>query len=292
MNQVLLIGNGLNRLSGGYSWENVLLELAKNADVPELMCRKDLTPFSILYEEIAVHSHVQSRTQERELKHLVARLVKKMRHNKYHEAFMEMAGNHVLTTNYDYNLETATSRTSRTSSFRSESRYSVFRKQTVSNKYVWHIHGEINMPDSILLGYDHYSGQLQKLRTYATADHSTKTQLKSPFKLHHLDFEISGGTYSWIDVFLRDEVHIVGFTLDYTEIDLWWLLSYKQRLNQLSGYETGRTIYYRVSEHEQSERERARLEALKSFGVEIKEHKVKRDYRDGYDQILDALSKE
>lgn len=139
MNKTLLIGNGLNRLSGGYSWGDVLRELSGHVNAPELTKRMNHTPFSILYEEIAVHADVRSRSQERILKQLVSQLIKKMPHNDYHQAFMEVASCHVLTTNYDYNLETATAKPSKKSNCTSESRYSVFRKQTVGNKNVWRV---------------------------------------------------------------------------------------------------------------------------------------------------------
>lgn len=197
---------------------------------------------------------------------------------------------HILTTNYDYNLEKSLRGEASSASLQAESRYSVFRRREIASKFIWHIHGEVESPDSILLGYDHYSGQLQKLRGYATADRDSKQSPKSPFKLNSLDFESADAPYSWVDVFLRDEVHIIGLTLDYTEIDLWWLLAYKKRLQQMSGYVVGDTVYHHVYKDPPDKRSLARLSIMKSFGVEVCDYAVRQGFSEGYDRVLETLA--
>ena len=56
------------------------------------------------------------------------------------------------------------------------------------------------------------------------------------------DFDtVDGMVYSWLDVFLRDDIHIVGLGLDCTEIDLWWAVTYKAR-KKAQGFHVGRTF--------------------------------------------------
>lgn len=37
---------------------------------------------------------------------------------------------------------------------------------------------------------------------------------------------------SWIDLFFICDVHIIGLSLEYAEIDLWWILNYRAKLIQ------------------------------------------------------------
>ena len=34
---------------------------------------------------------------------------------------------------------------------------------------------------------------------------------------------------SWVDLFFTNDLHIFGLSLDFVEIDLWWLLTYRAR---------------------------------------------------------------
>ena len=211
-----------------------------------------------------------------------------LRGNDYHRRLVEAVGPHILTTNYDYNIERALGSFGTPASPRRESRYSVFRRRKIRDHFVWYIHGEVDHPETILLGHDHYSGQLQKLRDYATADRNSTRTRRSLFKLDELEYEASGAPYSWIDVFFRDEIHIVGLALDYTEIDLWWLLAYKRRLRQMKDYIVGETIFHEIRLGEGEEPERAKVSILKSFGVEVVTHKV-REHSEAYDRVIAML---
>lgn len=288
--RALLLGNGVNLLSSPGSWSDLLAQLADSIGAPDLMEHASVKPFALLYEEIALRSGSRARGEESELKRKVADLTANLCSNSYHQSLSCAVPIHILTTNYDYNLEKSFRGEAIKANIQDESRYSAFRRREIGGRFIWHIHGELQAPDTILLGYDHYSGQLQKLRNYATADRDTKQSPKSPFKLKTFDFESSDAPYSWVDVFLRDEVHIIGLTLDYTEIDLWWLLAYKKRLHQMSGYIVGETVFHHIYRDLPDERLRARLSILRSFGVEVREHSVQRDFAEGYDRVLEILA--
>ena len=155
----------------------------------------------------------------------------------------------------------------------------------MGSKYVWHVHGESDVPNSITLGHEQYAGQLQKMRNYATADRTTKSRDASPFKLNNLRFDTDGSVYSWLDVFLRDNIHILGLSLDYTEIDLWWLLSYKERLRQRSTYSVGATSFHAIDEPSMPKQKQGLLSILESFGVSVIKHD---SYETMYETVMTA----
>lgn len=99
----------------------------------------------------------------------------------------------------------------------------------------------------MVLGFDHYAGYLQKIRNYVTDSVEVKGhphgRVGSPVKSGNLEFTDNRSIYSWVDYFLRDHIHIVGLGLDFTEIDLWWLLLHKRRRK----HQTGQVFYYHVS---------------------------------------------
>lgn len=126
-----------------------------------------------------------------------------------------------------------------------ETKYSVYRHNELENKRFWHVHGEINVPKSITLGFEHYGGQLQQFRNYTVSGTNYKSKNVSSLSLHQRLKENIVTDESWIDFFFKDEVHILGLKLDYVETDLWWLLTNRARFqlekpNQINN----RIIYY------------------------------------------------
>ena len=281
----LLIGNGINRVTNhDASWEHVLNALTpQTLSLPALEHMKH-KPFALVYEEILLTRLSNDKNvDEHAMKSQIARLVGGLQFNDFHRRVMDSAVRHVITTNYDYGFEKATRQDYPRSHLMRESKYSVFRRRAVDDKFVWHIHGEVEAPNTITLGYDQYSGYLQKLRTYATADRESKNG--SPFKMGNMAFDTAPGTvYSWLDVFLRDDIHIVGLGLDYTEIDLWWAVTYKAR-KRAQGFSVGRTIYHDWYVGEVEEQVLARRSLLRALSVEV----LPRDCADGFENAYETF---
>jgi hypothetical protein len=246
----------------------------------------DYKPLPLLYEEI-LSSQAQAYEGKNDLgefalKKRVAAAISSLPSGNFHGRLMQADVRHVLTTNYDYNLERALGRAKR-SNLRSESKYSVFRRRGVSGKFVWHIHGEADAPATITLGYEQYCGYLQQLRNYATAER--KAEKGSPFKRGDNQFDAGDDcVYSWLDVFFRDDVHIVGLALDFFEIDLWWALSYKRRLAG-RGYSVGTTYFHDWHLNEIDDATRARNSLLKGLGVQVRSATAPR-YESLYEEFL------
>ena len=166
-----------------------------------------------------------------------------------------------------------------------ESKYSLYRRRIQNGVNIWHIHGEVSKDNTLMLGHEHYSGALQKMRSYLT-----RKKNFSPFVRGDINFDKNGAKYSWTDVFLRDDIYIVGFSLDYTEIDIWWLLSYKERQNLNSNNKVGETYFYHFYENSIDARSEAKLSLLESFGVSVKRIEILQGYEKEYDKVLAEIS--
>ncbi|MEJ8816091.1 SIR2 family protein [Variovorax ureilyticus] len=281
----VLIGNGINRVTNDdASWENVLRALTpQGLSLPALEHMKH-KPFALVYEEILLTrmSH-DKKVDEAAMKSTIAQLVDGLRYNDFHRRVMASGVRHIITTNYDYGFEKATRQDHPHAHLMRESKYSVFRRRASGEKFVWHIHGEVEAPNTITLGYDQYSGYLQKLRTYATADRESATG--SPFKMGNMVFDhVPGTVYSWLDVFLRDDIHIAGLGLDYTEIDLWWAVTYKAR-KKAQGLPVGRTIYHDWYMGEVDEQALSRRSLMRVLSVDV----IPRDCTTGFEPAWDEF---
>jgi len=303
--KVLLLGNGVNRLSENKSWEDLLEELIREVWKEDVIKFTKEKPLTLLYEEIALRTMRFQGRNEIKLKGRISTLVEKMDHNKFHEKFMRIRVNNILTTNYDYNFERAYGNTNgEKKNILRETKYNMFRRRKCGDKYIWHIHGEAEVSNSISLGHEHYAGYIQKMRNYLTNGIPTKNNNRrySPFFSSKSESSIDelkeDDIHSWVDLFLGYDVHIIGFSFDYTEIDLWWLTIYKERLrirnrqNDIGKKnDIGKTIFhdfrFRCPNRKEDPIVKARLSLLESYGVEIKEYDLEEsDYENTYDKVI------
>ncbi|BBB33355.1 conserved hypothetical protein [Thermotomaculum hydrothermale] len=300
--KVLLLGNGINRLKTNYSWENLLDDLIKKINLQKVIKNKKEKPFTLLFEEIAIRAMKSQNNKEIELKRTIANLVKNLKPNEFHEKFCNIGATHILTTNYDYNIENSknenikSNEKMRTANVFRETKYSMFRRRKCGEKFVWHIHGEADVPNSITFGHEHYVGYIQKIRNYLTTGIPRKDgeNIISPFFSPNPKASINEiknyEKYSWVDLFLGCDVHIVGFSFDYTEIDLWWLTIYKEKLRQKKE-NISKTVYHYIENSEKkTKQEKAKLSLLKSYGVTIKPYKLKdNSYECSYGEIIKSI---
>ncbi len=283
MQKSIFLGNGINRLTNGnLGWNDIMNKLAKDIDGGELLKHKDYVPFTLIYEGFSSKSSENSQRGATPLKKKVADLLSVMQFNIFHKRFMNLGINHIITTNYDYSLEKSVSEYLEPEYFRDEKRYSVFRRAKIENTNIWHIHGEVADAATITLGHEQYSGQLENLRNHL------KSKKKSPFRNRVDNFEDSDLKYSWGDVFLRDEIHIVGFSLDYSEIDIWWLLTFKAQYESRFEITCGQTVFHYWSDKIRDESDRGKIELLKSLKVEVDE-RFKINYEEMYDDFLERF---
>ncbi len=273
MEKTLLIGNGINNIyeNNPNSWENILKKIAEiskqNIDTTK---RK---PFPLLYEEIYIKALKHKGISEGELKSFVAYLIDKIEPNEIHELILGLDNKNILTTNYDYSLEKIFLKDDKIASVKNEgiikeTKYSIFRHNISSNRKFWHIHGVINIPNTITLGFEHYGGQLQQIRNYVVTGTNYASKEVNEDSLHK---RLKGNKIidesSWIDFVFKDEVHIIGLSLDYQETDLWYLLTNRARF-QLENPNVfkNRIIYYCPTKYSDKYKE----QLLRANNIEVK----------------------
>jgi hypothetical protein len=229
--KILLLGNGINNNTSGFKWADLIRDLTRF--VPKgIEIATNNKPFPLLYEEIVIRAMERRSKQEQEIKQFITSRVSAIQPNEIHGEIARNSFRTILTTNYDYNIEKAFEvdiETLKNLGIIKETRYSVFRHSRLGGTDIWHIHGESRIPSSIALGYDHYSGYLQHLRNYVvtgTGDSYESRHLK-PLIGRIRAGQVLGD--SWIDFFFDSDVYVLGLTLDFAEIHLWWLLTYRAR---------------------------------------------------------------
>lgn len=271
----LLVGNGVNTISDGITWEQLLNNIIDFCKCKELSKDKD-KPFPLFYEEIFLSAIAdKSIKNEEALKSYIAEQVSSIPPNEIHQLIREVRPAHIMTANYEFLLEGQTPK--QNDGLVQEVKFSVFRKFSIDGLVYWHIHGDCNNPATINLGYEHYGGQLQKMRNYVTSgtDYKAKNLLTMSLarRLKNIgdDFVIQ----SWIDLFFTKDIHIIGLTLGFAETDLWWLLTYRARIVKYNQeFEVkNRIFFYIPSEYYSADNFKIKL--LKATGVEVRPIDIK-----------------
>lgn len=132
---------------------------------------------------------------------------------------------------------------------------------------LWKIHGDIKRRKTITLGFDQYCGSLSKLSEYIKGTYKSdkgptcRIPMKRKCKKQAFD------NLSWAELFFNTTVYIVGFGLDFSEIDIWWLLNKHKRIKR-EVQQVQNNIYYLYTNGIDSITEKRGLfEALTAFDV-------------------------
>jgi SIR2-like protein len=323
---ILFVGNSPNQLSGGgRSWNDLMRSLREVAGVlPEGHNEK---PFTLHFEELLIsfrsqvrdkHPHEERRAIDLSFKEIIAAKMRALTHDDVHEQLMRLPVTNFLTTNYDFCLETALQPAVKPELAdwgTNEKRYCLFfRRRAGPNKYVFHIHGEQARPESIMLGHEEYVESCSNIRRFSNMHVRDETGKWKPGMGNYYkglgwlkaQYREGSGTlnlekpHSWVDLFMLRDVHMVGFGLDFTEVDIWYLISYKARL-KLQPEVPERLKKSRVVFHyfaEQEAKHLAKVELLRSLGVECRAHSItqiddtRKDYRKAWKGLLQHLSNE
>jgi hypothetical protein len=267
-NAVLLVGNDINNLSKGYSWNDLLNDLISFVGAKDKI-RPLGEQFPLFYEEIWAFAGSRGKKTEAEVKEYIASKVSKMPQNELHSKIASLPVKDILTTNYEFTMEKGFSGDSSSVSNTGviqEQRYSLFRKTSNGGKSFWHIHGDAQRPSSMALGYEHYAGYLQHMRNYV-ADGVSYENVSFDALTKRLKQSTDLEYSSWVDFFFTHDVHIVGLGLDFVEIHLWWLLTYRARASIRRIQTSNRITYYCPKQREDIDRTKLRL--LKANNVDV-----------------------
>ena len=222
-----------------------------------------------------------------ELKRLCCNILKNVVPNvgKIHGQFSSLPGvRDIMTTNYDYRLEESLnenfSYNSKDFAQKNEDgarvskndKYSTSQKfsYTVGGKQVWHIHGEIEYPRTVCLGFGHYIGTIKKLKdildinvlteylacncdvlkTKERLIASNPEEKKNSSSFDSIGKDVETLHSCWATKFFTDDIYIVGLGLDYCELDIWWVLQWRAYLKNFNddfkSLITNEIVYYHI----------------------------------------------
>lgn len=285
MKNTVLFGNGLNRISANrVSWETLLDDIKADK-----YFTNETLPNTMVYERILMEKHnhnISKKTDELKIKESIAVAMKSQGSNELYDLLISMNFDNYITTNYDYAFEKAIGQSPELLS--TEEIYSLRRKRsyiTTKKKSLWNIHGEIDHPKSIMLGLDHYCGSVSKIDSYVKGRYKYKANGETKIVIPILE-KLKTKTYchtSWVDLFFSSHVHIIGFSLDYSETDIWWLLNKRARF-ATDGLVKNKIYYYA----DKMDDEKKGL--LASFGVDVIITKVQNDdYKKMYKVAINKM---
>lgn len=319
MENTIFYGNGLNLLNKAcLSWKDLLKQIAGKQI-------EDSTHYSLMYERLILlkqystnfnlitengdhictesgDSIIGTEITEDIIKADIANKLKEYGSNKYYNKLIDFPVKNFITTNYDNTLEETFKENGYSSKHsRDETKYSLLRHTRVSSKSdvktIWQMHGEINNPQTIMLGLDHYCGAIHNMYDYINShnkyneSHSIKEKMK---------IKLNPDIKSWIDLFFFSNVHIIGFSFDFSEIDLWWLLTLRAKYlheyfaedHVANNYKGNKIFYYGKIEEKPEEKN----SFFKAFDIEF--IPINNDGKAGdetwseyYDCLFEELSK-
>lgn len=296
--KTILFGNGLNYMSKSHiSWTS-LLDKIKGENLFE----NGSLPYTMIYERSILGSPISFDTltkKEEAIKISLANMLNEFPSNIYFEKLSELNVQNYLTTNYDYaflnvyqgkkNINIVNKST--------EGIYSIRRHKDIfiDDKLVsklWHIHGEIEVPPSIMLGLDQYCGSVAKIDNYVKGRYEYQEQkmiVRTPSISDKLSDKSKFDNSSWIELFFNSDIHIIGLGLDFSEIDLWWVLNKRARFmleNNTKELISNKIIYYTTAENEDQ------LNLLKALNIHIIKISLdgsSNEYQRAYDNILTRI---
>lgn len=303
--KTILIGNGINYLGGSpISWSKLLEDLMQYNQFTF-----DELPYAMAYEKIRFdwQAHHGDEDSSR-LKQEIAKKLENHPGNATCKKILELGFTNYITTNYDYAIENSFELLNNKNTFsnlerndkQGEKYYSIRRKTELKTNQdtvgiVWHIHGEINPYNSIMLGFNHYVGSVAKVDSYLKGTYESDSNLNLP-KIQNIENKIKNNSYdqiSWIELFFNSDIHIVGFGLDFYEIDLWNILTKRARLK--SKFKIDNKIYYYTKPLNQVKEkirttEKRKRQMLKNLSVEIIEKEIHdNNYIEQWEKFIDHM---
>ena len=262
--QVLLLGNGLNRAYQGTGWGELIESIWTNKRIASQGVHD--APFP-LQAVIATDDSLNKKLKEKPDAFYGGESIDEIRAPI--EQLLDIRFDHILTTNYSYEIErVACPSVGRDGKYCKKLMTHTNARNTAESKYllhtynqipykgfvnkIWHIHGEIRKPQSVVLGHYYYGNLLG--RYIAELDKRKYGQELRQKK--HMPPIMN----SWIDAFIMGDVYVLGFGYDFSELDMWWLLNRKKREKARHG----KVIFY-----EPSFGQELKLSLLDTYSVQI-----------------------
>lgn len=269
MKKVLFLGNGINRLSNGYSWEDLIASLQRLVEEPGVFSEQ--VPFPMRFEYLYLVGNEKFKYDEQYLIDEVINGIMKIKTTPIHDLLQNTTYTDIVTTNYDYLIEDGLGKRGQGFSFykteyadqdetldakskklnkNREKRYRLYTKNECFGTNVWHIHGEVNYPKTMVLGYEYYLAVVGKIQ-----EHINNMNKKDAKK-------------SWIDLLLSENVDFIGYQLDYSESTIWFVLNYRAREIAEGKIEKNKIVYHVLSQNMDSSKRRI----LNAYYIDVVEY--------------------
>src|SRR5574344_433960 len=245
----ILLGNGLNNYPNGsnqnsYSWKDLLCNLSTVKNTEQILKSNDLS-----YPEFFDTLCFLNGKYIDKYKTLKPEIVKKIREWKNqdkHTKLVDFARKNnipIITTNYDTTLlsdELLKANKKITKRSKSEmyapqkvekkpftdfypwfSYYSDKKIKDATKEFaIWQMHGFWFYKRSLSIGASDYASNIFQMKRYIYNDKNS---------LYNTDYENWIGRNSWLDIFLNNDLYIIGLTLDSQETSIRWLLMEREK---------------------------------------------------------------
>lgn len=299
MDNTILFGNGLNRIPPtNLSWEDLLNKISSHGLINNISNTLQYEDIYLLKKIVPVaHTVSNNDTTEYALKKSIAKSFASYTSNLIYHKISLLPIEHLLTTNYDHVMDLSLEKHGfsfdSSKSDKSEDVYSIHRYRhfvnpsTNQTKRIWSIHGDMDAPKSIMLGYDQYCGYISKCYDFLKGSYTIRKD-KVGSIIDRLSNSKGIEIKSWVDFLFITDVHIVGFGLSTDELELWWLLDKRMRY-----IKEGRIAIYNKIHFYDCDIDSDKKRLLQDFGLTIHEYDKPKDddYTSLYTQIIDDIAK-
>jgi len=215
----ILVGNDINSVSDSdkkTDWKSLLDSISAHFEINFDDSNSDELPYTLLFEKILS----RTRCEEHELRTYICNYFSNLKKNSIHDLIPLINANNILTTNYDYRIESAFN-FSPPGGLKSFFKDNLFKSYPVNDQSnIWHIHGEVLCQKSITIGFNEYIENAYELYSY---------KMNSEYDFVNRLWEQSEDIYSWFDLFFLTDLYILGFNLRIEELTLWWLISHRSK---------------------------------------------------------------
>ena len=236
--KVLLVGNGINlSFSGCKSTDSIICDQWEKHYDSKLDCKEKKDdvwklPFPMQIV-VATKDHVQECMME--LSAVFKIIDVSAEQKEFIRKILNVNFDAILTTNYSLEFEKSTLagyserrvysyyKTTQEAITAQQKNLGIFQcteLQDNNHSLLWHIHGTALRKNSMIIGPLYYGKLLSEVTKRAN-------EVNSGYRFS-MSKENPYTPKSWIDYFLIGDVYILGFELDFSESDIWWLLNYKK----------------------------------------------------------------
>lgn len=315
MDNYLLIGNGLNRcLPDGIPWGNLLKRIADEYGVsynPDISMPLEFE--RIINEYLGREIDLANpNTIIMDAKRKIAQNINEVNlpEDALHRELMNVNLNGIITTNYDVILEKIYD-----DAYRYDGgvikKYLFEKTATIGGKSFFHIHGIADCTSSLCLGYEHYMGMVEHLRSELN---TKKNRVATEMQIKRILCNEEPAKGTWGELFYTANIAVLGLGLTECESDLWWLITHRASLyysNYCHLRSTGKLsntiVYYDVMDDikkqdkaEEDKRIQSELSKrnkhmlLQNEHIEVKIVTLGRDcltYKEAYKLIIEDLQK-